>query len=143
MLFHLGIYKIQFKKDFNNQITLGHNVISIFLGNVAVKFLWLQYKNFILGPPHFICFLDTKNDKLGCVVRMFVDSILSHAEFGQNDHQKDAPPFRLGQSRSSRKRMIPKKADNPDSGFLRRKQTILRKQTIICSLFFLNRSEQS
>ena len=55
---------------------------------------------------------------------MFVDSILSHAEFGQNDHQKDAPPFRLGQSRSRRKRMIPKKADNPDSGFLRREQTI-------------------
>ena len=75
-------------------------------------------------------FLDTKNDKLGCVVRMVVDSKLSHAEFGRNDHQKDAPPFRLGQSRSSRKRMIPKKADNPDSGFLR------RKQTIICSLFF-------
>ena len=29
--------------------------------------------------------------KLGCVVRMVVDSILSHAEFGSNDHRKDAP----------------------------------------------------
>ena len=33
--------------------------------------------------------------KLRCVVRMVVDSILPHAEFGQNDHRRDAPPFRL------------------------------------------------
>ena len=32
--------------------------------------------------------------KLGCVVRMVVDSILPHAESGPNDHRKDAPPFR-------------------------------------------------
>ena len=31
--------------------------------------------------------------KLGCVVRMVVDSILPHAECGPNDHSKDAPPF--------------------------------------------------
>ena len=31
--------------------------------------------------------------KLGCVVRMVVDSILLHAESGPNDHQKDAPLF--------------------------------------------------
>ena len=31
--------------------------------------------------------------KLGCVVRMVVDSILPHAESGPNDHRKDAPPF--------------------------------------------------
>ena len=31
--------------------------------------------------------------KLGCVVRMVVDSILPHAECGPNDHRKDAPPF--------------------------------------------------
>ena len=30
-------------------------------------------------------------NKLGCVVRMVVDSILPHAECGPNDHQKDAP----------------------------------------------------
>jgi len=30
--------------------------------------------------------------KLGYVVRMVVDSILPHAECGQNDHRKDAPP---------------------------------------------------
>ena len=27
------------------------------------------------------------------MVRMVVDSILPHAEFGPNDHRKDAPPF--------------------------------------------------
>ena len=32
--------------------------------------------------------------KLGRVVRMVVDSILPHGEFGPNDHRKDAPPFR-------------------------------------------------
>ena len=31
--------------------------------------------------------------KLGCVVRMVVDSILPHAESGPNDHRKDALPF--------------------------------------------------
>ena len=31
--------------------------------------------------------------ELGCVVRMVVDSILLHAEYGPNDHRKDAPPF--------------------------------------------------
>ena len=34
------------------------------------------------------------SDKLGCVVRMVVDSILPHAEGGPNDHRKDAPLFR-------------------------------------------------
>ena len=33
------------------------------------------------------------NVKLGCVVRMVVDSILPHAESGPNDHRKDASPF--------------------------------------------------
>ena len=32
--------------------------------------------------------------KLGCLVRMVVDSILPHAKSGPNDHRKDAPPFR-------------------------------------------------
>ena len=32
--------------------------------------------------------------KLGCVIRMVVDSMLPHAESGPNDHRKDAPPFR-------------------------------------------------
>ena len=31
--------------------------------------------------------------KLGCAVRMVVDSILTHAECEPNDHRKDAPPF--------------------------------------------------
>ena len=31
--------------------------------------------------------------KLGCVVRMVVDSILPHAKSGPNDHRKDAPLF--------------------------------------------------
>ena len=31
--------------------------------------------------------------KLGCVVRMVVDSILPHAKSGPNDRPKDAPPF--------------------------------------------------
>ena len=33
--------------------------------------------------------------KLGCVVRMVVDSILLHTECGPNDHRKDAPPFNI------------------------------------------------
>ena len=33
------------------------------------------------------------NSKLGCVVRMVVDSILPHVESGPNDHRKDTPPF--------------------------------------------------
>ena len=32
-------------------------------------------------------------DKLGCMVRMVVDSILPHAECGPNDHRKEAPPL--------------------------------------------------
>ena len=35
-----------------------------------------------------------KTVKLGCVVRMVVDSILPLAESGPNDHRKDALPFR-------------------------------------------------
>ena len=31
--------------------------------------------------------------KVGCVVRMVVDSILPHAKSGPNDHRKDAFPF--------------------------------------------------
>jgi len=31
--------------------------------------------------------------KLGCVVRMVVDSIRPNAESGPNDHRKDAPSF--------------------------------------------------
>ena len=30
-------------------------------------------------------------NKLGCVVRMVIDSILPHAESGPNDQRKDAP----------------------------------------------------
>ena len=33
----------------------------------------------------------SKISKLGCVVRMVIDSILLHAECGPNDHRKDAP----------------------------------------------------
>ena len=32
-------------------------------------------------------------NKLGCVVRMVVDSILPHEDSEPNDHRKDAPPF--------------------------------------------------
>ena len=32
--------------------------------------------------------------KLGCVVRMVVDSILPHAESGPNDHRKRIPVYR-------------------------------------------------
>jgi len=34
-----------------------------------------------------------KENKLGCVVRMVVDSLLPHAECGPNNHRKDAPLF--------------------------------------------------
>ena len=33
-------------------------------------------------------------NKLGCVVRMVIDSLLPHAKSGPNDHRKDAPPLR-------------------------------------------------
>ena len=35
-------------------------------------------------------------NKLGCVVRMVVDSVLPHAESGPNDHRKDASLFISG-----------------------------------------------
>jgi len=35
-----------------------------------------------------------KSSKVGCVVRMVVDSILPRAEFGPNDHRKDTPSVR-------------------------------------------------
>ena len=35
----------------------------------------------------------SKTSKLGCVVRMVIDSILPHAEFGPNDHRKETLPF--------------------------------------------------
>ena len=38
-------------------------------------------------------FVRRHQNKLGCVVRIVVDTILPHAECGQNDHRKDAPPF--------------------------------------------------
>ena len=54
-------------------------------------------KIYQVTKPASNVFIDTGTDislfqvgKLGCVVRMVVDSILPHAEFGPNDHQKDA-----------------------------------------------------
>ena len=44
----------------------------------------------IQGITHYATL---KDSKLGCVVRMVVDSILPHAESGPNDHRNDAPPF--------------------------------------------------
>ena len=41
------------------------------------------------------------HQKLGCVVRMVVDSILLHVESGPNDHRKDAPPFSLNKDSTS------------------------------------------
>ena len=38
--------------------------------------------------------------KLGCVVRMVVDSILPHAESGPNDHRKDAPRLKVSNHQS-------------------------------------------
>ena len=40
----------------------------------------------------------SKTSKLECVVRMAVDSILPHAEFGPNDHREDAPPVKQATS---------------------------------------------
>ena len=37
---------------------------------------------------------ETTNCKVGCVILMVVVSILPHAEFGPNDHQKDASDFK-------------------------------------------------
>ena len=39
--------------------------------------------------------INDATDKLGCVVRMVVDSILPHVECGPNDHLEDAPPFKI------------------------------------------------
>ena len=38
--------------------------------------------------------------KLGCVAGMVIDSILSHAECGQNEHREDASPFNLNEHES-------------------------------------------
>ena len=43
--------------------------------------IWLRHRDAI------------QTDKLGCVVRMVVDSLLPYAEFGLNSHRKDAPRF--------------------------------------------------
>ena len=49
---------------------------------------------YLINPIRiFDCLIPTVSMKLGCVVRMVVDSILLHAESGPNDHRKDAPPF--------------------------------------------------
>ena len=49
---------------------------------------------YLINPIRiFDCLIPTVCIKLGCVVRMVVDSILPHAESGLNDQQKDAPPF--------------------------------------------------
>ena len=51
---------------------------------------------FILMPQALFDFEDLISlliCKVGCVVVMVVVSILPHAEFGPNDHRKDAPPF--------------------------------------------------
>ena len=42
--------------------------------------------NNIIGNDYLLC-------KLGCVVRMIVDSLLPHAESEPNDYRKDGPPF--------------------------------------------------
>ena len=44
---------------------------------------------------YFLKMAITTMSKLGCVVRMVVDSVLPHAESGSNAHRKDAPPFSL------------------------------------------------
>jgi len=38
-------------------------------------------------------FIGKSEIKLGCVVKMDVDSILPHAEYELNDHRKEVPPF--------------------------------------------------
>ena len=52
------------------------------------------YFSFLLIPTFLIIILlvSTKT-KLGCVVRMVIDSILPHAESGPNDQRKDVPRF--------------------------------------------------
>ena len=54
----------------------------------------------VLGFMHVTCsmcidqfFSGIFLSKLGCVVRMVVDSILAHVECGLNDHREDAPLF--------------------------------------------------
>ena len=49
--------------------------------------------NHIWTPRNAIFNTSTLTSKLGCVVKMVVDSILPHVECGPNDHQKDEPPF--------------------------------------------------
>ena len=55
-----------------------HNVFSITYNFIRIEFVKYRIKN---------------DSKLGCVVKMVVDSILSHAESGPNDHRIDAPQF--------------------------------------------------
>ena len=58
--------------------------------------LWWQiFRSVTKILKSMLCLPTSKKvtNKLGCVVRIVVDSI--HAESGPNDHRKDAPPFRL------------------------------------------------
>ena len=62
------------------------------------KFSWSADRYFSLAvsvrflESYFIFYRPSQN-KLGCVVRMAVDSILPHVESGPNDHRKEAPQF--------------------------------------------------
>ena len=57
-----------------------HNVFSITYNFIRIEFVKYRIKN---------------DSKLGCVVKMVVDSILSHAEIGPNDNRKYAPRLEL------------------------------------------------
>ena len=57
------------------------------VGNTNINNLHI----FILAPlGKFL-----KSSKVECVIPMVVVSILSHVEFGRNDHRKDAPHFTI------------------------------------------------
>ena len=71
-----------------------HWFSSIWYAAGMVRMWWLKLSLlflFLVEPSR----LKWWQSKLGCVVRMVVDSILSHAEIGPNDHRKDAPRLEL------------------------------------------------
>ena len=53
--------------------------------------------SFFNQPPNYTVKI-IQYCKLGCVVRMDVDTLLLHTVSGPNDHRKDAPPFTVWNS---------------------------------------------
>ena len=74
----------------NRQVSLGKKPLTQDMKSQIEYLNWADLHLY----KHFNSKLDIEG-KVGCVFSMVVVSILPHAEFGPNDHQKDAPHFNI------------------------------------------------